>query len=108
MWPETGSTAFSDVTDGLGDTIAVVEVAGSGVNWMEPRDLPLAEFVKGINRPAAKGASSHHSYGAHAAWCDGHVEFLPDGLPSSILEAMATRANGDTVPRDKFGNVIAD
>lgn len=107
VWPGTHGTALSKVSDGLGDTIAVVEVASSGVHWMAPRDLPMAEFVKGINRPSGKGASSPHPSGCHAACCDGRVWFLQAPTSTATLKALATRAGGEPLPHDKDGNLIA-
>lgn len=106
VWPGTHGAALSKVSDGLGDTISVVEVASSGVHWMEPRDLPMAEFVKGINRPGGKGASSPHLSGCHAACCDGRVWFLQAPTSTATLKALATRAGGEPLPHDNDGNLI--
>ncbi|HQU46281.1 MAG TPA: DUF1559 domain-containing protein, partial [Pirellulales bacterium] len=46
-WSGTTSSSFSDIVDGTSNTIAVVEVAGSGINWLEPRDLPFAALKNG-------------------------------------------------------------
>ncbi|HEX7380330.1 MAG TPA: DUF1559 domain-containing protein [Pirellulales bacterium] len=106
VWPGTHGAALSKASDGLGDTISVVEVASSGVHWMEPRDLPMAEFVKGINRPSGKGASSPHPSGCHAACCDGRVWFLQAATSTATLKALATRAGGEPLPHDKDGTLI--
>jgi hypothetical protein len=106
VWPGTDCTALSDVTDGLSETVAVVEVAGSGVNWMEPRDLPLTDFVKGANRPGGLGASSGHLNGCFAIFCDGNVDFLQNQITISTLKALAKRADGEPLPRDENGNLI--
>ena len=42
-----------DVTDGTSNTIAIVEVEKSGINWAEPRDVDLSQ-----PQAAAEGALS--------------------------------------------------
>jgi len=37
-------TTFADVTDGTSNTIAVVEMSGSGILWSEPEDLNAEEI----------------------------------------------------------------
>jgi len=34
-------TSMADVTDGTPNTLMVVELAKSGIHWMEPRDLDM-------------------------------------------------------------------
>src|SRR5215469_5447541 len=56
-------SSFADVKDGTSTTLAVVEVASSGINWMEPRDLPFTALGRGLNPGAGKGISSGHPGG---------------------------------------------
>ncbi|MFH1923215.1 MAG: DUF1559 domain-containing protein, partial [Planctomycetota bacterium] len=35
-WPESNTTTVGDFTDGTSNTLLVVEVANSGIHWMEP------------------------------------------------------------------------
>lgn len=85
-----------EVTDGVGKTILLVEMAGSGIHWMEPKDLLWEETNFWIN--GTGGISSEHDGGAHVMMCDGTVEFIgEDTLPGDV-RAMATRAGGESVP----------
>ena len=58
-WPGAQAVKASDVTDGLRNTIFVIEVAGKGINWMEPHDVTLAEAVKLLSHGASPESSPH-------------------------------------------------
>ena len=55
--------------DGLENTILLVEVVNSGISWMEPRDLTIAEAIQGMNawvkqpNKAGNSISSYHQSG---------------------------------------------
>ena len=49
----------SDIRNGTSNTIMVVEVSGLHINWEEPRDVTVEEFMDMV----AKGQASHHSGG---------------------------------------------
>ncbi len=63
---------ISDITAGTSHAIMVVEVSGLNINWEEPRDLTVEEFVDMV----AKGRASHHSGGFNALMADGSVHFI--------------------------------
>jgi prepilin-type processing-associated H-X9-DG protein len=43
------------------------------------------------------GFSSNHPGGVHFAFCDGSVRFIADSIPLITLQALSTRATGETV-----------
>jgi prepilin-type processing-associated H-X9-DG protein len=90
-------TSIADVTDGTSNTIMLVEVAGSGINWLEPRDLDIEQLSFQVNPPSGKGIHSHHPGGANVAFCDGSVRFLSDGIDPRTLEYLITIADGNPV-----------
>ena len=51
--------AISEILDGTSNTIMVVEVAGTGVNWGEPKDLDAqhVDVSAGDTRAAARPAA---------------------------------------------------
>ncbi|HEV3023653.1 MAG TPA: DUF1559 domain-containing protein, partial [Pirellulales bacterium] len=51
IWPGSKPMPLGKIRDGLSNTIILVEVADSGVNWMEPRDVPFSAIQAGINPP---------------------------------------------------------
>ncbi len=98
VWPGTRGMLLGNVTDGKSKTISVVEVANSGIHWMEPRDLTFAEAQRGINIPGVKpGISSNHAGGAQFLFCDGSVHFLSDKIPAETLRALLTAEGGEMV-----------
>lgn len=85
-----------EVTDGVAQTILLVEMTGSGIHWMEPEDLRWEETDFTIN--GTRTISSEHEGGAHVLLCDGAVEFLKEDTPSGEVRAMATRAGKEPAP----------
>ena len=83
---ECQGTAPVDFPGGTSSTIMVVEVANSGINWAEPRDLSLdtlgvAEDKSLALMPLSKHDRSEeffftHNYGVNVAMADGSVQLL--------------------------------
>jgi prepilin-type processing-associated H-X9-DG protein len=90
-WPVDQPTTIRDITDGTANTIQVVEVGNSGVNWMEPRDRQLSEIVPTLNGTSRNGLASAHTGGAQALFADGSVKFLNDTISADLLRALLTR-----------------
>jgi len=88
---------FASVTDGTSNTILVVEVVGTGIQWMEPRDLSIDELSLMLNDGSGKGPSSRHPGGVHVAMADGSVRFLSNTLPPQVLRSLILRNDGQAV-----------
>jgi len=81
-------------------TILLVEVANSGVHWMEPRDLTIEDAAGLAPQPGSDGLpglhSRHYGYfyhdvrGVHVAMADGSVRFLPADIAPDLLQALLT------------------
>ena len=102
--PETisdGPTArkFAEIKDGTVCTIMVVEVANSGIDWMEPRDLKAEDITFAINDGTAEGIRSEHPGLANVLFCDGTVHTVPDTTDPARIRAMSTIAGGEEVDR---------
>lgn len=91
------SIRLKDITDGPGNTIAVVETYGLGTAWYEPRDLRADEMTFKINDPEYFGIASQHPGGAQASLADGSVRFLPESLDPRGVEALTTIHGGEDV-----------
>ena len=101
-WGKDQSTTFGDITDGASRTIMVVEVANSGIHWMEPRDLHVLQMAPGINPKSGQGISSAHVAGGNILFADGAVHFLPEDMPPEKIKAMLTIAGGEEVDLDDW------
>jgi len=101
-WPESNPTTLDDFTDGTSNTLLVVEVANSGIHWMEPRDLHVVQMVPGVNPKAGQGISSLHKGGANVCFADVSVRFLPETLSRQQLEALLTIAGGESIDPNAF------
>jgi len=83
---------------GASDTILVIEVPGSGVHWMDPRDLTIDEVLERLRRHDGSG----HSGGFHVAFCDGHTQFIRDDIAPETLRALADPNRTEPVDESKF------
>jgi prepilin-type processing-associated H-X9-DG protein len=96
-WGEGQSPQFRDFTDGISETVMVVEIKDSNIHWTEPRDLTIDQAMRGINSPAGMCISSKHPGGANALLVDGSVDWLPTVLPHEELRGLLTNQGGDKV-----------
>ena len=91
-WAGDHPRKLGDFSSRASDTIMLVEVANSGISWMEPRDVSIEALqTAGTNSPALVPSSNHHavqdgffltyehSTGFDAAMADGEVQFILPG-----------------------------
>lgn len=90
MNPERGSK-FSDVTDGISNTILVVENTGVMVPWLQPSDTPVDDFVQGV--PFKHGPVG----GTLVLLGDGSVIFMSETTDPATLRGLSTRDGGEAV-----------
>ena len=91
-FPGASSTCFADITDGMSNTLLVVERL-SPVCWMDPnREIPFDIATKGVNRDCS-GIGSAHPYRANALKADGSALCLSDLTPNA--RNWITKSGGD-------------
>jgi prepilin-type processing-associated H-X9-DG protein len=90
---------FSKVTDGLSNTIAVVEVTGLGINWEEPKDITVDELLRLV---ATRGNMSNHPGGFNVALADCSVRFIPNTIDPKVLRDLLLRDDGHPIPPGTF------
>jgi len=88
-WSGTKPRKLSDFKN-PGGTILVVEIANSGINWAEPRDLYIGQMPAGINPKVGQGLSSGHPDGAvNVFFADGSIRSLPSTTgPKKLAEML--------------------
>jgi hypothetical protein len=101
-WQEGKCTKLSDISDDPDSTLLLVEVANSGVHWMEPRDLQILQMAPTINPQGGQGISSRHAGGAHVATAGGRVRFLSDRLPAATIRGLLTINGGEQISERNF------
>jgi hypothetical protein len=104
-------TAFSDITDGTSNTMALLEITDNAGRWavggpgtvrgLDPADAPYV----GLGRPfGGLHAIEQNWYGAArrtaavAGMADGSVRTLKEGTATAIIEALATIAGKEELP----------
>jgi prepilin-type processing-associated H-X9-DG protein len=90
-------TAVKQITDGTSNTILVVEVAGSGIPWAEPRDLKVQDLAFGLSGGAGQGIGSRHPSVVNVLFCDGSVQSIEKSIDPELLRGMTTIAGGEDV-----------
>ncbi len=92
------ATAKGQITDGLANTILVVEAVETHINWMAPRDLQADKVSFTVNSDLNDTVSSHHLQGAHVGLADGSVKFVRDSMDSTELQSLFTISGNEPVP----------
>jgi len=87
--PDGGSRSLSSISDGISNTLFMVEVKNSGINWAEPRDLDLSQ-------PISLPAGNHPNINL-GAFYDGHTQAIPKQTSPQQIRAMATRSGGEVI-----------
>ena len=92
LFEEGKATGFQDVTDGLSNTLMVVE-AKDAVIWTKPDDLKFDPLAA----PSLYGASSNHPGGFNALFGDGSVRFIKVSINPEVMKALITRNGGEAL-----------
>lgn len=113
--------SFSNVADGLSNTIAVGEIAGrpdiyergkpddvGGIgailqpNWAISRSYQgiVLRKDRGVNETNLGGLYSFHKAGANVAFADGSVHLLSTSIDPTVVSALSTRSGGERVALD--------
>jgi hypothetical protein len=89
-WPSGGGRKLSDITDDPASTILVLEVAGSGIHWMEPRDVTLDGLLASARR-------SNHGDHFNALFADFSVRRIRRDVDRGTLKALLTIDGGERI-----------
>ncbi|WP_406695130.1 DUF1559 domain-containing protein [Singulisphaera sp. Ch08] len=89
-WPDRTGRKLSEITDDPASTILVLEIAHSGIHWMEPKDLALDDLL-------AAGLSSNHALHINALFADFQVRRVRKNLPRETLRSLLTINGGEQI-----------
>lgn len=98
-FPLNRPVKFDEITDGLENTILVVETLSGSTKWTEPHDIQFGDIQFGINSVGNKGMASRHPNGINVGFADGAVLFLSDSVSVDDLRALLTIAGNESVTR---------
>lgn len=103
-FPAEGPLTLNDISDGVSNTLLIVEACGRNIVWTEPRDVDVSQEAIEINAPGKIAGSSegilsswHRGGGAMCALADGSVRFMSQNTSPDVLRALTT-ATGDDDP----------
>ncbi len=92
------AASLAEIKDGTSNTILVVEVVGTGVNWAQPVDLDIGNMQFPNIAGGSAGPDSHHPGGLNAVLCDGSVRFLSEAMDPQVLDALITKGGNEMIP----------
>jgi hypothetical protein len=93
--------SIANITDGISNTIGIVEVK-EPFCWMDPtKDVSLEELQKGINTQEGRVGSSHPGI-INVGMLDGSARVISNQVPQETLKALGTCAGGENVTLDNM------
>ncbi len=97
IFEEGKQPRIRNILDGTSNTILAVELSGAGINWCEPRDLDIDEFVAMFGVNAAGNTASPHPGGLNVLMADGAVRFVSFSMDAGQAKALATCNGGEEI-----------
>ena len=90
MWDEPKGLKILQITDGISNTIGLVEADDDrAVTWSKPEDMTIDP------KNPITGLLGHYTEGFHAALADGSVRFIKKSIDPKMLWALFTRDGGE-------------
>ena len=101
-FPRSRRVKLTEITDGLENTILVVESKSLQTHWTEPKDLDFDSMSFSVNSQDKIGIASNHPGGANVCFADGEVYFLTNDISETELRALLTISNGEPITRSQL------
>lgn len=98
MFDGENSTTMAEIVDGESVTLMIVEVTGSHIHWMEPRDLELDAMAFSVGAPTGNNISSHHRCGAQIVFADLTKRCLNGLADEDDIRRLSSIAGRDPLP----------
>lgn len=96
-------TSIRQIEDGTSNTIMIVEVADSGIQWAEPGDLNAEEISFQIGGGMGEGIGGNHPRVTNVLFCDGAVHSIDEFIDPELLRGLTTIAGGEDVSEFHMG-----
>lgn len=91
-----------DVTDGCSNTIAIAEMAASGITWMKPQDLEFDEMSFKLNDFSTPCLRSKHGSTITVGTLDGFSRSISTDIDTEVLRALLTISGRERIPWETF------
>ena len=110
-WGDGEPRSFADITDGLGQTILLIDCPARGIGWCEPQDLTFDEAVEILTSPIDSTVDGHYE---KAGWFYKRAAFrnvimadrtyigLRNSLPRELAVALLTADGGERVDLEEL------
>jgi hypothetical protein len=103
MWPGRESRKVAEILDCPANALHAVETMGSGIHWMEPRDLTMEEFIEDHTADGGSPGGDIHrhdsywyyAYRWNAVSVDGNLHKLSNPFSPEVLLALLTVDGGE-------------
>jgi prepilin-type processing-associated H-X9-DG protein len=98
-WPGDKSSNVERISegDGTSNTILLVELPDSDIQWAEPRDLSFDELCHKMTPEQRAKIFDAHGHRAVVVYADGHCEFLTASFLEKNIEALLTVNGGEKI-----------
>ena len=90
IWRHDTVIGFRDIKDSVEDTLAFVEVANSGIHWLEPRDIPSSLLDEASSNWPPIGDRAEHQVQRLWGLSDSHEYMIAVGVEVLRIERSAT------------------
>jgi prepilin-type processing-associated H-X9-DG protein len=97
VFDDGNACKLREILDGTSNTLMVVEVCGTSVNWAEPQDLDASSITYPLGSPGGTSPASRHPGGLMVAMCDGSVRFISNSIDPREFDDLVTKAGQEQV-----------
>ncbi|MBN2476889.1 MAG: DUF1559 domain-containing protein [Pirellulales bacterium] len=115
VWQDPEGVPVKSIPDGAPNSVMIVEVADSGINWMEPRDLSFEMARRGLGPNGKRLGVWHRNVrdddftfcseqvnAVSVGFVDASARSLRPDIPAETWEALLTIDGGESVDVDQL------
>jgi hypothetical protein len=98
-WPGEKTCSTDEITagDGCSETILLMELPNSDINWMEPRDLAYEELCDKMTPYKRAEIFGAHNGVSVVSFVDGHTVILSEPFLQKNIGALLTKNGGEKI-----------